>query len=455
MSAHPMLERTYSHKSDGRQSSAGHSVHSANSGRANSMGLDTPFSGLGHSTSLLEPPGLAPGLFILGTVPSIIRCWLDTNFKHESMLYAAVCTGSYASYLDQRLVDRLDFNDRVREDNGRRIKLPVFLPEAVTRMSSSRVESPAPQLPTITVDFIVVTGSTDEEDKSIQIFIGSDVLRHHNADILFSSNSITLYDDDRCKLSTPLVRPEDESTFKSLYVTSKAVGRSETFSKAAVLVEEQPILNGLKQTISSGSSVASVAATPLREPATGRDASPAPDLDEGPSRSSFGDDMSTTSTRRSFDSRPSLGILNTANESKPQSDSNPSTAPARSGPSPMIWSNWRRDSENKTSPQTDSWAKAGQTYQRREQGIKVLRPLKPASRTFSATSANANSQSPVTGQSRFFDEGRRRSTNEPPAEVSGIDEKEKSTKEGVPTLGSKTRSANPVGGASAFSWLGK
>jgi ubiquitin carboxyl-terminal hydrolase 4/11/15 len=455
MSAHPMLERTYSHKSDGRQSSAGHSVHSATSGRANSMGLDTPFSGLGHSVSPLEPPGLAPGLFILGTVPSIIRCWLDTNFKHESMLYAAVCTGSYASFLDQRLVDRLDFNDRVREDNGRRIKLQVFLPEAVTRMLSSRAESPPPQLPTITVDFIVVTGSTDEDDKSIQIFIGSDVLRHHNADILFSSNSMTLYDDDRCKLSTPLVRPEDERTFKSLYVTSKAVDPSETFSNADVLAGVQPILNGLKQTISSASSVASAAATPLREPVAARDPSPAAGLDERPSRSSFGDDASTTSTRRSFDSRPSLGTLNTTSESKPPSESNPSTAPARSGPSPMIWSNWRRDNENKTNAQTDSWAKAGQTYQRREQGIKVLRPLKPASRTFSATSANADSPSPVTGQSRFFDEGRRRPSNEPTAEVKDVDEKEKSTKEGVPILGNKTRSANPVGGASAFSWLGK
>jgi ubiquitin carboxyl-terminal hydrolase 4/11/15 len=449
-----MLERTYSHKSDGRQSSTGHSVHSATSGRANSMGLDTPFSGLGHSVSPLEPPGLAPGLFILGTVPSIIRCWLDTNFKHDSLLYAAICTGSYASFLDSRLVGRLGINDQVREDNGRRIKLAVFLPEAVARMSSSREGSPAPQLPNITVDFTVITGSTDEDDKAIQIFIGSDVLRSHNADILFSSNTMTLYDDDRCKLSIPLVRPEDERTFKSLYVTSKAVAPAESFCKANVQQEEQPILNGLKQTISLESSVASAAATPLREPATGRDSSPAADLDEKPGRSSFGDDVSTTSTRRSFESRPPLGTITTTSESKPPSETNPATAPPRSGPSPMIWSNWRRDNESKATTQTDSWAKAGQTYQRREQGIKVLRPLKPASRTFSATSASANSPSPVTNQSRFFDDGRRRPSMEGPAEVKGSDGKEKS-KEGVPASGSKTRSANPVGGASAFSWLGK
>jgi ubiquitin carboxyl-terminal hydrolase 4/11/15 len=453
MSAHPMLERTYSHKSDGRQSSTGHSVHSATSGRANSMGLDTPFVGLGASVSPLEPPGFAPGLSILGTVPSIIRCWLDTNFKHDSLLYAAICTGSYASFVDKRLVERLGINDQVREDNGRRIKLAVFLPEAVTRMSSSREGSPAPQLPTITVDFAVITGSTDEEDKAIQIFIGSDVLRTHNADILFSSNTMTLYDDDRCKLSIPLVRPEDERTFRSLYVTSKAVSPIESFGKANDQGEEQPLLNGLKQTVSLGSSIASAAATPLREPVAGRDPSPAADLDEKPSRSSFGDDISTTSTRRSFESRPPLGTLTTANESKPPSDTNPATAPARSGPSPMIWSNWRRDNESKASTQTDSWAKAGQTYQRREQGIKVLRPLKPASRTFSATSTSANAPSPVTNQSRFFDEGRKRPSMDALDDTKS-DEREKS-KEGVPASSSKTRSANPVGGASAFSWLGK
>jgi ubiquitin carboxyl-terminal hydrolase 4/11/15 len=454
MSAHPMLERTYSHKSDGRQSSAGQSVHSATSGRANSMGLDTPFSGLARSASPLDAPGLAPGLFILGSVPSIIRCWLDTNFKHDSLLYAAICTGSYTSFVDQRLVDRLGFSDLIRDESGRKIKLAVFLPEAIIRMSSSRDDSPAPQLPTVTVDFTVVTGSTDEEDKSIQIFIGSDVLRAHNADILFSSNTMTLYDDERSKLSIPLVRPEDERTFKSLYVTSKAVSSLELFGKSNAQREEQPVLNGLQQTISSTSSVASAAVTPLRESADRRDSSPAVDTEEKPSRSSFGDDASTTSTRRSFDSRPSLGTLNTTAESKPPSDTNPATAPARSGPSPMIWSNWRRDNDSKANTQTDTWAKAGQTYQRREQGIKVLRPLKSASRTFSATSASATSPSPVMGQSRFFDDGRRRGSLEPPTEAKVIDEKDK-TKDSVSATGSKTRPANPVGGASAFSWLGK
>ncbi|KAF2434406.1 hypothetical protein EJ08DRAFT_605701 [Tothia fuscella] len=440
LSSHPMIERTYSHKSDGRQSSAGHSVHSATSGRANSLGIDTPFSGLGRSTSPMEYPGTAPGLFILGTVPSIIRCWLDTNFKHDSLLYAAVCTGSFASFLDQKLVDRLGFNDEVRQDNGRKIKLAVYLPEAVTRRTSSRSSSPAPQLPTITVDFTVVTRSSEGEDKSIQVFIGSDMLRTHNGDILFSSNTLTLYDDDHVKLSVPLVRPEDERTFKDLYITSGSAA-------SIIKTETEPFLNGLKQSVSTDSALESAEGTPIREKASRDHPSPTPDADDKTGRSSFGDDVSTPSTRQSFESRPSLSTLT------PNNEINPSTAPARAGPPPMIWSNWRRDSESKPSTPTDSWSKMGQSYQRREQGIKVLRPSKPPSRTFSAHATGANSPSSVTSTSRFFDEGRRRMSVDPASEGKDGDGKDRG-KESLPLVG-KTKSANPVGGASAFSWLGK
>lgn len=46
-----MTERSLSHKSDGRHSSAGHSVHSLHSvpsGRTSSLGLDTNFVIGGH-----------------------------------------------------------------------------------------------------------------------------------------------------------------------------------------------------------------------------------------------------------------------------------------------------------------------------------------------------------------------------------------------------------------------
>jgi ubiquitin carboxyl-terminal hydrolase 4/11 len=442
-----MMERTYSHKS--AQSSAGHSVHSALSGRANSLGIDTPFSALGRSTSPLEHPGLAPGLFVLGTVPSIIRCWLDTNFKHDSLLYAAVCTGSYGSFLDQRIVDRLGFADQIRQDDSPKIKLAVYLPEAITRSASSRSNSPAPPLPAITVDFNVVSAITDDEDKSVQIFIGSDVLRTHNADILFSSNTITLFDDDHSKLSVPMVRPEDEQTFKNLYITSKA-GRSVDIPRKPDTRRDELILNGLKQTESIPSSSGSVIDGPGRLSST---ASPRIEPEERVGRQSFGDDVSTTSTRQSFDSRPSLSTLSTSAETKASSETTPASATPRSGPSPMIWSNWRRDNDSKPTTQTDSWAKSGSSYQRRNEGIKVLRPIKPASRTFSATAASTNSPSPVTGQSRFFDEGRRRSGVDGASSEDRGSEIEK--ERGAAPAIAKTRTANPVGGASAFAWLSK
>ena len=119
-----------------------------------------------------------------------------------------------------------------------------------------------------------------------------------------------------------------------------------------------------------------------------------------------------------------------------------------------IWSNWRR--EGGTSATTPSaggldWANAGKTrdlsYQRKESGIKVLKP-KTASRAVSSTATpTASVNSTADGKSRFFDDGRR---------IDGKSDAEKETQ----TPGSsanaastpKTRS-NPIGGGSAFSWL--
>ncbi|KAK3107941.1 hypothetical protein LTR53_018010, partial [Teratosphaeriaceae sp. CCFEE 6253] len=127
-----MNERSSSHKSDGRASSA-HSMRSAASGRANSMNLDTAgsYSVGGSNSSPLDTPSLAPGLMLLGCVPAIIRCWMNTNFKHDALLYAAVCTGSYKSYLDMRLIQKLGFEALVTSDSDgvRNVILPVFFPE--------------------------------------------------------------------------------------------------------------------------------------------------------------------------------------------------------------------------------------------------------------------------------------------------------------------------------------
>jgi ubiquitin carboxyl-terminal hydrolase 4/11/15 len=423
-----MSERSYSHKSDGRQSSTGHSV---TSGRANSL------TGFGLSTPI-EAPGLAPGLFILGSVPAIIRCWLNTNFKHDTLLYAAVCSGSYTSYLDIRMIDHLGFREQItRSDSGEeKIKLHVYLPEAIPVSASSRSNSPAPQLPSLGVDFTVVNNHGEQRDsKPIQIFLGSDMLRAHNADILFSTNQLTLYDDEYNKLQIPLVRPEDERTFKSLFVTSGSI-----HSAMQHTAEENPVPAASEPDVVSGSSNIERVVAKLN----------------GTGTTTSSDDGGSTG-RQSLEQRPSLGLTITSRaESKEGQESSPSSAAPQSGPSTAIWSNWRRDTEKAGSM---DWANVSKTppttYQRRDTGIKVLKPTKPGVRTLSTTISQSSSPA-TTGQSRFFDEGKRRLSNTGDNETSAPhltrSVSGEKPKENMPTL-AKTRSANPIGGASAFAWL--
>ncbi|KAK4503262.1 hypothetical protein PRZ48_006690 [Zasmidium cellare] len=454
-----MNERTSSHKSEGRASSA-HSMRSAASGRANSLNLDTAAYGLSDARSPSEMPGLAPGLMLLGAVPAIIRCWMNTNFKHDALLYAAVCTGSYKSFLDSRLIQKLGFEQVIRteEDGTRTVKLPIFFPEAVHHPSSSRSSSPAPSLPSLVVEFRVYEGTAEsEESKAIQIFLGSDTLRMHNADILFSSNSMTLFDNERNKLSIPLARPENEAAFNSLTITtggSLANGQPEKTTQPA---KEQPYLNGLGQ----GSSAASVSSTTTSPPpGTGKYRPPGAiaaesgNLDPAKAGATGSDKESRPPSRQSSASRPSLTQLNTRSErEETPTEPGSQTAPQRSATtgSPAIWSNWRSTAAT-AQPSVPDWATATrnreQSYQRKDTGIKVLKP-KTATRTFSSTAATPSSStaSPADGKSRFFDEGRRRSVND--------SSKPAITKENQTPAGAaapKTK-ANPIGGASAFSWL--
>ncbi|KAJ8113784.1 hypothetical protein OPT61_g4179 [Boeremia exigua] len=432
LGGHALSERSYSHKSDGRQSSAGQSVHSVASGRANSLTSYGP-------TTPVEAPGLAPGLFILGSVPSIIRCWLDTNFKHDTLLYAAICTGSHMSYLDLHLIGRLGFQDQITQDNDgtRKIKLTVYLPEAVPVSASVHSDSPDPQLPSVTVDFTVVDEYDKSRPKAVQIIIGSDLLRAHNADVLFSTSQLMIYDDDRSKLQVPLVRPEDENAFRSLSTshgirhTSKP-GSTSKIATVGSLISVEPRVKFLdsiqtentadhtaQETVNAGSSD-----------------------DGGSSGRSLDQRLHPVSTTFS---RP---------ESKDAQISSPATATQRSGPPPAMLSSWRRDTPEKPSGSLD-WANVGKTtaspsdQPRRE--IKVLRPSRSSSRTFSSSNTAAG-----PGQSRFFDDGKRKgegevsSTGAPTPSLSRTVSNEKD--ENRPAA-AKQRSSNPVGGASAFAWL--
>ncbi|QIX01093.1 hypothetical protein AMS68_006610 [Peltaster fructicola] len=398
-----MGERSASHKSDGRASSA-HSVRSAASGRANSLNLDTTYAA-GDSSRSSDTPALAPGLAFLGSVPAIIRCWMNMNFKHDALLYAAICTGSFRSFLSISLIHKLGFEELITTDEqgSRRVELPVYFPEAVPHPLSSRSSSPAPQLPSLTVSFHVADASSaGAEHKAIQIVLGSDVLRTHSADILFSSSSMTLFDDDRNKLSIPLVRPENAATFNTL----------RTMDASLDTTPPEPYLNGVAESVSA------VASAPKYRAPIGINAETVPSSDSGRPASRTSE---RPSSRDIAAARPSLSI--SLRQEGNDTDHSAAAASHRStSGSPAVWSNWRREGATPTSAVTAlqssslDWASASKSrdtsYQRKDTGIKVLKP-KSASRAVSLAgpTATTTASSPnIEGRSsRFFDEGRRKS----------------------------------------------
>ena len=154
------------------------------------------------------------------------------------------------------------------------------------------------------------------------------------------------------------------------------------------------------------------------------------------------------------------GPARQSNKEEPSFGESASTTPVRESPSVNLWSNWRRDGEKQN--QLD-WGNAtknhSSSYQRRDVGIKVLKTARSTSRTLS--SPHVSTLSPGPGQSRFFDDGRRRSAavgesteSESKRSVSSETQLNHRDKEKENQLGSnKARPANPVGGASAFAWL--
>ena len=89
--------------------------------------------------------------------------------------------------------------------------------------------------------------------------------------------------------------------------------------------------------------------------------------------------------------------------------------------------------------------------------MKVLRPIKPTSRAPSGNQLNSPSPS-STGQSRFFDDGKRRPSAEAAEQMLLPEQKTvgAGSKDGTgATNTSKSRASNPVGSASAFSWMTK
>ena len=441
-----MTERSSSHKSDGRQSSAGQSVHSA---RASSFGYETrPLSATVPPFVPLGPP---PGLFILGPVPSIIRCWLNENFRSEAMLYAAVCTGSYRSVIDSNLLLRLGYRDSIKNDrDGRRvIKLPVYLPEATLKTASSRSSSPAHQLPTITTEFSVQ--DLDDETGSMQIFLGCDVLRTRNADIHFSLDRLTLFDDERNMVSVQLVRPENAAVYQNLLTTSKSSNQS---ADPASFTANQATNDGPSSNPKSAETTSDLISGNLNDqPKTSntQSSTDAMALPAASSPSVVGEGRKVTSHHTTVD----LPISATKVKVDPkdsESLNNGSTPDTPTKPdSSNIWGSWRRDSKSGNGMESAPREPTVSGYQRagRGRGMKVLKPAR----------LNTSRSSSIQQQPVGFEAGDPRTSDVPAQSIENHspahDKRAFSAdaKPGLQPANSKPRSANPIGGASAFGWL--
>lgn len=451
-----MMERSLSHKSDGRHSSAGHSVHShysVASGRASSLGLDTGFATGDEededSLSITEPP---VSFYVLGTVPSIVRCWLTTNYAHATLLYADICTGSQKSTLDQSLIKELDLTDEVQRDiDGiQRIRLNVYFAEAVVTQRSGRSTSPERLVPSMSVVFEVVnseaTSYSGESKTGIRTFIGSDALRAHSADVLFSRNLMVLQGNDRSRLRVPFVRPEDENAFRYISTTHSLPEKPKLNANAAPFIlsdsepAQEPLAPGPDQDEERQNGFVSLTAA---RPSAVKLPDPT-----GPSDAKSDSEKS---------GKPATEVDFTSKESGSASDI------SRRESSTGIWGSWRNSGSAGDGPQGTNGPLSGyQPAARGGRNMKVLKPQKASSARTGAAYEPAPSGKPAV-------EGRRKSLASSVGDggsggnnrwegkrvvSSGVEEKSPApSNNDSRSNGALPRSANPVGGASAFSWM--
>ncbi|KAF4458939.1 ubiquitin carboxyl-terminal hydrolase 19 [Fusarium albosuccineum] len=461
-----MMERSLSHKSDGRHSSAGHSVHSHHSvasGRASSLGLDNNFAVGDDDDDSFEIPGPPPAFFILGTVPSIVRCWLTPNFGHATLLYADVCSGSQKSIVDYSLLRELDLQDEIQRDVDGiyRVRLNVYFAEAVVTNHGSRSSSPRGPVPSITV-FFEVSGIPEQplqslDRKAIRIYLGSDALRAHSADILFSRNTMTLYGDERERLQVPFVRPEDDAVFRNICTTN--------------VIPEKPKLNANAAPFVSGDiGQANQESIPDMEPVSQRDDESRSEMSPMASeavpskRSASHGSLSDAGTENDKTSRITNGEDAAAKDSMATSSS--SETSRREQPS-GIWGSWRHGPGNGADGTPRDGSLSGYQPAGRGRNMKVLKPQKPGS-----TSARTGASYEPPPSSRGSTDGRRKSQasigENGASPVNRWDMKRVASISGEPrpqpqpqplatrearNANTLPRSANPVGVASAFSWM--
>lgn len=479
-----MMERSLSHKSDGRHSSAGHSVHSHHSvasGRASSIGLDTNFAtgDEDDDDSSFDMPGLPASVYVLGTVPSIVRCWLTTDYAHGTLLYADICTGSQKSTIEYSLVKELDLLSEFQRDvsGAYKARLDVYLAEAVITRHSSRSDSAAGSVPSMSVCFEMCGGSGGDQAKSkaVRIFIGSDALRAHAADILFSQNTMVLYSNERDRLRVPFIRPEDEEVFRHITTSSAAPERPKLNANAAPFVfgdnnrtdsEEKlmPTPTTPSATTTATPTSTTTAAKELGSSETRSQASPATSHSE-PS------DRVRANSVPDYEEGTEKSTRDASGSERRRRDGSSASEASRRETSSGIWGSWRNPNGSGTD-QRETGPLSGYQPAPRGRNMKILKAPKSSS---SSARTGASYEPPIPSKSEL---GRRKSQVSMSGEsaTAAVNAGSKwETKKPAPTSEGKgeatkpssasggraasasvslPRSANnPVGVASAFSWM--
>lgn len=478
-----LMERTLSHKSDGRHSSAGYSVHSVHShhsvasGRGSSLGLDTNYATTGsEEDSPIDTPAPPPGFFILGSVPSIVRCWLTTSFTHETLLYADICTGSQQSVVDFALIRDLDLIDEVHKDldGVYRIRLPVYLTEATVTNPSSRNASPTPQMPNLVANFEVIgleQSDNQELKQGIRIFIGSETLREHSADVLFSQNRMALYGSEREKLSVPFVRPEDQNAFRFIRTMVHATGKPRLNATARPFIlndSKSPVATSLSANGTNGKDEDAAPSQELQSPASETPVRPVTER----VASNLSENVESIERQEKEDTAATEKTIRDHSMSEDNRSETFSDVQTREQAAGGIWSSWRQGATTSTTDQKENAPLSGYQPAGRARNMKVLKPSKPTTSTSARTGASyepppaPRTSTETRRKSQLMESmptGVLRWGKSDRASTVGSERTAAIPSEGKPATANtrETRSvsstprtvANPVGGASAFSWM--
>lgn len=411
LGSHPLSERSSSHRSEGRGSTIGF-------GRANSFGLENSrLLGSIHNSPRVSGHHPPPGLFMLGPCPAIVRCWLTETFTNDSLLYAAVCSGAAVSSIGLPILQNLALDGSIFEENGlRKIRLLVYLTEAKINLPSSRSASPSPQVPTVTVKFVV--DEHPAQDKSIQVLLGSDLLRLQSADILLSQDKLIIHDDDRNQLAVPLVRPEDDNVYR--YLMTKARSRS-----GSMLSETVP------SDLLSEVSAPGIIGRPSRINSIVSPGSSTPDTGNGLGQSSHSDMLAHDEPRQILTRAATDLQARLTEDSKSGTESEKSlTTPVTKAGSGAWGSSWRNAAAGSGGQKLADSQGSAFAKHAAPRPMKVLRPSK--------TMANVT----------------RTASNPPtPTTTGGPDSMQlQDSSMQSPTERTTTRT-NPIGSGSAFGWL--